>query len=271
MLKENHTRIFLRDDDVGALTPALTGFMDIFAQRNLPVSYQIIPAALTEDCAEHLKFRRERAAGLFEFCQHGLTHEMTVGGRRVFYEFGPERSYQEQLEIIQAGQAILRERLAAHFNSSIFTPPQHKYDYNTLVALKASGVRVLSASSYASRGHRIVYGVGGLLGRTRLGRSGISYHGRTRRDVGLAELSIAVPVDNGSVRMKTAGAVLAAIGLARRRMSVVGLMFHHNAYPEREDRLFLAELADGLGSLHDVSFHLLGDIAREHAPSGVSA
>src|SRR5690349_12908413 len=84
------TRIFVRDDDVGALNPQLAAFVDTFADRGLPVSYQIIPAQLTDDCSSFLATRRAGSARLFEYGQHGLTHEMMVRGKRVFYEFGPE-------------------------------------------------------------------------------------------------------------------------------------------------------------------------------------
>ena len=94
------TQFFIRDDDVGALTPELVAFMDLFARQRLPVSYQIIPDLLTKACAESLVERKRGAPGLFEFSQHGLTHQMIVGGESVNYEFGPERSYDEQLSLI---------------------------------------------------------------------------------------------------------------------------------------------------------------------------
>ena len=49
------TRIFLRDDDVGAWTPALALFVACFRDAGLPVSYQVIPAQLTDEAAEHLR------------------------------------------------------------------------------------------------------------------------------------------------------------------------------------------------------------------------
>lgn len=255
------TRFFLRDDDVGALTPELQGFMDVFATRGLPVSYQIIPAALTEDCAAYLRGRRTKAGNLFEFAQHGLTHEMTVGGRQVFYEFGPERTYSQQLDIILEGQAILDRSLGADFNRDVFTPPQHKYDRNTLLALKAAGVKVLSASKYDDPARRLTYGIGRALRLSSLGRHGISHHGRVRPDGGLLELSVTVTVDNAARRSDSVDEVLGAIRKAQRHTDVVGLMFHHNAYKSAADQAFLGELADRLLTLEAASFHLLGELA----------
>lgn len=268
MPRENHTRLFLRDDDVGELTPALTGFLDTFGVRGLPVSYQIIPVALTTNCARDIADRREADPDLFEFAQHGLTHGMTIRGREVNYEFGPERSYEEQLKVIQSGQALLRELMGRHFNQDVFTPPQHKYNRSTLLALKAAGVKVLSASNYAtSARHRIAYGIGRAAGMSSIGRNGISYHGRVRPDCQLLELSISVGVDDGSVHRSTVDEVMAAIEAARARTPLVGLMFHHQAYSGRADQQFLADLADSLKALPDVSFHLIGDLAREFMPA----
>lgn len=267
MHRDSQTRFFLRDDDVGALTPALQGFMTTFASRGLPVSYQIIPASLTPDCAQHLVDHHRQAPTLYEFAQHGLTHGMTVNGRHVNYEFGPERSYQQQLDIIQAGQTILRDMLGERFNARVFTPPQHKYDRNTLLALRDCGVTVLSASSYAgSLRHRVAYGVGRALGMSSIGRNGISYHGRVRPDSQLMELSISVPVDNGSVRMPAVAEVMAAVHAARERTPLVGLMFHHQAYAGDGDLAFLAELADQLKALPGASFDLLGGLSDELFP-----
>lgn len=252
------THIFLRDDDVGALDERLARFVDVFAARRLPVSYQVIPHALSGACADFLRQRRESAPDLIEFAQHGLTHEMMVGGKRVYYEFGPERTYQEQFDVIAAGQAMLADRLGEHFNPKVFTPPQHKYNRDTLRALSACGVEVLSASSYSKPAYRVAYGLGRALGLSSIGRAGISYHGRVRPDCGLFELSISVPVDDGSVHQSSAADVIRQIEQARRHSSSVGLMFHHNAYDPDVGARFLEELADRLLTVPDAEFHLLG-------------
>lgn len=264
------TRIFIRDDDVGKLSLELETFIDIFDRRKLPVSYQIIPAQLDAGCAAFLRARRASSPELFEYGQHGLTHEMIVRGKRVFYEFGPERSYGDQLAIIREGQRILRDQLGSDFNGRVFTPPQHKYDRNTLKALAASGVEVLSASNYPDPGHRAAYALGRRMGWSSIGKAGISYHGQTRADSGLTEISIAVPVDNGSRRMPHANNVLSAIAKARRHTDLVGLMFHHNAYATAADRAFLNEIADLLVQVPSASFHLLSDLSvtSPSAPGG---
>lgn len=260
--KRRPPRIFLRDDDVGALTPSLRRFAATFEERGLPVSYQIIPRLLTDECARFLRDAKRRAPKLLELSQHGLAHEMNVGGRKVYYEFGPERSYDEQLEDIRAGRGILEDKLADDFEGLVFTPPQHKYDRSTLRALENVGVRVLSASCYSGWAHRAIYRAGRTLGLSSIGRRGISYHGQVRPDADLLELSISVVVDDGSTHRERADQVLREIRKACAQSPVVGLMFHHEVYQCDGDAAFLTHLADGLAAMRGGEFSLLSDIYR---------
>ena len=261
------TRIFLRDDDVGALTPALTDFVERFASLGLPVSYQIIPARLTAEAAEFLLAKRAKAPALIEFGQHGLTHEMQVRGKTEYYEFGPERTYAQQLADIEAGKAILQERLGGRAPLRVFTPPRHRYDRNTLKAIRESGFSVLSASSYTSLPHRVAYAGGRLLGLSNLGRPGVPWHERTRPDSGLFELSVAIGVDDGASLAGSVDAVMAGIERARRHTSAVGLLFHHEVFGRPGAEGYLDHLTQRLQRLSDVSFHTLGDL-YERATQG---
>ena len=257
------TRIFLRDDDVGALTPALKDFVARFAERGVPVSYQIIPERFTPEAAAFMLAERAKAPDLIEFGQHGLRHEMQVRGKTEYYEFGPERSYAQQLADIEAGKAILRERLGAEGGLRVFTPPRHRYDRNTLKAIRASGFSVLSASSYTSMPHRLAYSAGRWLGLTNLGRPGVAWHQRHRPDCGLFELSIAIGVDNGTAVLGSVDGVAAAVGSARRHSTSVGLLFHHDVFGKPEGQVYLRELLERLMQLPDVSFHTIGALYDE--------
>jgi hypothetical protein len=254
------TRIFLRDDDVGAMTPALKDFVGRFAARGLPVSYQIIPEQFTPEAAAFMLAQRAKTPALVEFGQHGLRHEMQLRGKTEYYEFGPERSYAQQLADIEAGKALLCERLGADENLRIFTPPRHRYDRNTLKALRASGFSVLSASSYTTPKHRAAYAVGRALGLTNLGRPGVPWHERVRPDSGLFELSVAVGVDDGDYTVGTADEVMAGIDRARRHTSTVGVLFHHPVFAQPNGLAHLDAVLDGLQRLQDVTFHTLGDL-----------
>jgi hypothetical protein len=259
------TRIFLRDDDVGALTPALTGFVSQFAQRGLPVSYQIIPEQFSPEAADFMLAQRAKTPELIEFGQHGLRHEMQVRGKTEYYEFGPERSYSQQLADIEAGKALLHERLGAGESLRVFTPPRHRYDLNTLKAIRETGFSVLSASSYTSLPHRLAYAAGRLLGLTNLGRPGVPWHQRRRPDSGLFELSVAIGVDNGAAILGSVDNVVAAVGAARRHTSSVGLLFHHDVFGAPEGQAYLNDLAGRLAQIPGVRFHTIGALYDEMA------
>jgi hypothetical protein len=254
------TRIFLRDDDVGALTPALKDFVGRFAARGLPVSYQIIPDRFTPEAAEFMLAERAKAPALMDFGQHGLTHEMQVRGKTEYYEFGPERTYDQQLADIKAGKAILQQRLGADEPLRVFTPPRHRYDRNTLKAIHETGFSVLSASSYTSLTHRLAYACGRFLGLTNLGRPGVPWHERRRPDSGLFELSVAVGVDDGANLAGSVDSVMAGIEGARRHTSTVGLLFHHEVFGGPGAEGYLDALTERLRALPDVTFHTLGEL-----------
>jgi len=267
------TRVFIRDDDLGPLTPALTSFAATFASRRIPVSYQVIPEHFSAECAAFMLALQARDRGLVEFGQHGLRHGMLVGGKRVSYEFGPERSYADQFADIGAGQAMLRQLLPGQSQIEVFTPPRHRYDRNTLRAVRNAGFTVLSASCYQSLPHRTAYALGRTLKLTNLGRPGVSHHGRIRPDCGLFEISISVAVDSGSQIAAPVEAIVASVARARAHTSDVGLMFHHQVYRDADGEHFLTTLADRLVALPDVTFHPITELYRRHlreapAPGG---
>lgn len=259
------TRIFLRDDDVGAWTPALARFVACFREHDLPVSYQVIPAHLTDEAAEQLRAFHAERPDLCEFGQHGLAHEMTVGGKRLTWEFGRERDLATQQRVIAEGKAIMQAKLGQAFPAKLFTPPRHRFDGNTVRALHAEGFTILSAAAYVDPLRRFVYRLGHGLGMGTIGNRGIAYHPQLRPEAPLRELSIAVAVDDGAPVRREVSDVLARIERARQHTSAVGLMFHHQAWDSAEGTRFLEELALGLKSLPDCDFVLLSDLAQSAA------
>ncbi len=259
------TRIFLRDDDVGAWTPALARFVACFRAQGLPVSYQVIPAQLTDEAAEQLRAFHAARPDLCEFGQHGLAHEMTIGGKRMTWEFGRERDLATQQRVIAEGKAIMQAKLGQAFPAKLFTPPRHRFDGNTVRALHAEGFTILSAAAYTDPLRRMVYRLGRQLQLGSIGNRGITYHQDQRPEAPLHELSIAVAVDDGAPVRREVGAVLEQIERARKHTSAVGLMFHHQAWDRPEGARFLEKLALGLKSLPDCDFTLLGDLAQTAA------
>jgi predicted deacetylase len=255
------TTLFLRDDDIGAPTDALIAFHEAFAERHLPVSYQVIPAQLTDDCAAWLREVKATTPDLIEVGQHGHTHEMVVAGKTEYYEFGPERNLETQLSVIEAGRAVLEAKLGDVFNARLFTPPRHRFNRDTLTALGRAGFGILSSSSYPKPLHQLAYRAGRTLGLTNIGRGGVSWHGQMRPEAPLLEMSISVAVDDGSPRERQVDDVLAAIAAARKLTPWVGLMFHHQAWPPGAGGDFINRLGDALAALPNVQFATLGQIA----------
>ena len=256
------TQIFLRDDDVSVLSEAFISFFRRFADARLPVSYQVIPEPFSEECAAFLREESSRVG--FDLGQHGLRHQMMVNGRLEFYEFGPERTFDEQLHDIQTGKAILQRMLGPKFHFDVFTPPRHRYDRNTLLALKQSGFQLLSASSYVGLKYRLAYSGGRAFRLTNLGRSGVPHHGLIRPDSGLLEYSIAVSLDDGGKINTTVSEAMDRVAVARKFTRQVGLLFHHEAFGSAEGMAFLDDLIRRLKAMSGVSFHTLGDLLREN-------
>jgi hypothetical protein len=258
-LPDQPLRYFVRDDDIGELTPALKHFVATFVRLSIPVSYQIIPALLTEECATYLAGISRDYPDLIEFGQHGLRHRMNVRGKELKREFGPERSAAEQSSDIVEGLKMLHEKLRPDRPISLFTPPQHKFDRRTVQAIAAAGHTTFSAACYPTLHHRAAYTVGRSLGLSSLRHHGISYHGRRRPEANVRELSISIAVDNGRRITCPAEHLDAALKRAARHTDVVGLMFHHAVYSAAPSQL--EAIADRLAAHSADRFHLLGRLA----------
>jgi len=227
-------RYFIRNDDVGARTPALVRYVETFLRAELAVSYQVIPLRLTCECARWLSDLQSHHPDLIEFGQHGLKHEMNVRGKRVWREFGPERSAAEQLHAIRLGKDIIEDALGP---VTIFTPPQHKYDRNTLLAAHVVGHQILSAASYTHFAYRSAYALGCAANVSSLRHHGLSRHGRTRSDAPLLELSISIAIDNGGKVTTPPSQLAVRLAHATHIHRIVGVMTHHEVYAEQPELL----------------------------------
>ena len=250
-------KVFLRCDDVTELTPEFQTFFRLCWERELPVSYQIIPEPFTAACADHLMQHLTMDPTRLEVGQHGLRHHMFLGEKRVNFEFGPQRTYDQQVADIHEGRHILEQRFGSDLGLRVFTPPRHRYDRNTLRAIKANGFEVLSASSYTTLQHRIAYAGGRAFGLTNLGPPGVPHHGRVRPDCGLFELSVALGVDDGHVTLGDPATILARVQQAGRHTDTVGVLFHHEVFQGAEGERYLVELLDGLAKLGNVQFETI--------------
>src|SRR5215470_11786285 len=145
-------RIFFRDDDVDEDEATLRRLLRLFLERNTPINLGVIPGRLTAACAELLAESAGAAPATLELNQHGwlhLNHERE--GRKC--EFGPSRTYAEQLEDVAQG----RERMTEAFGPDwfpVFIPPWNRCTEDTYRALDHLGFRALSAK----RGGSVVTG-----------------------------------------------------------------------------------------------------------------
>src|SRR5215467_4137350 len=95
-------RLFFRNDDVDEDEAPLRRLLRLFMERNTPINLGVIPGRLTAACAELLAQSTGAAPALLELNQHGwlhLNHERE--GRKC--EFGPSRTYAEQLADVAQG------------------------------------------------------------------------------------------------------------------------------------------------------------------------
>lgn len=254
---------FVRDDDVGELTDELRAFVQVFLSRKIPVSYQIIPARFTEDCATFMRQAATAYPELIEFGQHGLHHAMSWRGKELKREFGPERSLIQQEDDIKAGLALLSARLGDEHNVTLFTPPQHKFDRNTVLAAANCGHSIFSAANYPTPHHQLAYAVGRWMRLSSVAHHGISYHAARRPEAELREISISIAVDNGRGITCDAAHLARAIRRAKAVSGAVGLMFHHAVYAGPSANESLIAIANTLEKLPRRAFRKIGDISTD--------
>ena len=111
----------------------------------MPISFGIIPAALTKNVGNFLNSVKRSHPELIELHQHGWAH-INHEGDRGEGEFGPARSYDQQREDLQRGRDTLEQSFGDGFFPA-FSPPWNVYSAGTIRALKELSFEVLSAGS----------------------------------------------------------------------------------------------------------------------------
>lgn len=134
-------RFFFRDDDAGWDDAALERLLDVFADHGLPVDVAAIPAAITARTVELLTVRATSRGDDVAVHQHGYAHvNHEAEGRKC--EFGVSRAPEQQGADLEAGRALLRERVGDV--PSLFTPPWNRCAPWTGRVLRDLGFEVLS-------------------------------------------------------------------------------------------------------------------------------
>ena len=260
--------VFVRVDDVTDLTPGLRAVVAMLLRAGIAANYAVIPKGLTESAADYMKELRHRHPGLIELNQHGFCHEQMIRGQRRWSEFAGRRPYADQVAVIAEGRRILIRMLKDDFGGSVFIPPSHKYDENTLAAVEACGFTVLSAACYSSPWARAYYALGAQLSAITLLRHRVSYHCRTIPYHHLLEVSVAVDVDmeqrwNGTYRIKTAPCLTDEFERSRGCRQVVGIMLHHEMYTDATKLRTLSTFLETLRRDPSIEFKTIEAISDE--------
>ncbi|MGH9935504.1 MAG: DUF2334 domain-containing protein, partial [Blastocatellia bacterium] len=140
-------RLFFRDDDVDEDEAALRRLLQLFLRRGAPINLGVIPGRLTAAGGELLAQSVRAAPALLELNQHGWRHINHESGRERGSrkcEFGPSRTYAEQLADIAQGQARMTEAFGPYW-FPVFIPPGNRCTEDTYRALDQLGFRALSA------------------------------------------------------------------------------------------------------------------------------
>lgn len=134
--------LFLRDDDVDEDEDSLKQLLDLALARGVPINLEIIPGRLTPAGTAVLKNTLRADHALLSLNQHGWMHSNhEPEGRKC--EFGPSRSFTQQLTDIAQGKAILESTFEELFYPA-FTPPWNRCTTDTYRALEELGFQVLS-------------------------------------------------------------------------------------------------------------------------------
>jgi hypothetical protein len=259
--------VFVRVDDVSDVTPGLRAVVATLLQMGIAANYAVIPKRLTEAAADYLRELRRRHPGLIELNQHGFCHEQVIRGQHHWSEFAGRRPYAEQAAAIAQGRSILIRMLQDDFGGSVFVPPSHKYDENTLDAIEACGFTILSAACYSTPWARLYYAHGNRLGAITLLRHRVSYHCRALPRHHLREVSVAIDVDmeqrwNGSYRTKTASRLTGEFERGRSCQPVVGIMLHHEMYTDAAKLRTLNTFLDDLQRDPSITFKTIEAIGE---------
>lgn len=139
---------FFRDDDAGWEDARLFELLELFAEHKVPIDLAAIPKALSRRTGTRLRKMVEADPARLSVHQHGYAHENHErDGRK--NEFGPSRSWREQLEDVQAGQSLLKDLLGS-ITDPIFTPPWNRCTEITAICLWEAGFKFVSRDRTAT-------------------------------------------------------------------------------------------------------------------------
>ena len=131
-------RLWLRDDDAVAPTPALTRLSALAGRHGASVLLAVIPMLAEPDLAPAL-----RAMPLLRPCQHGVWHHNHAPAASKKSEFGPERAAARVDSEIAQGRDRLSDLLGEAI-LPVFVPPWNRIDPGHAARLGGLGFAALS-------------------------------------------------------------------------------------------------------------------------------
>ncbi len=218
--------IFLRDDDIDEDEETLRHLLDITLSRHAPMNLQIIPEKLTSAGIRLLKDFNRVNPDLVSLNQHGYSHQNhEIEGRKC--EFGPDRNFQEQMEDISKGKAILEATFPMRFYP-VFTPPWNRCTSDTFKILDELGFHIFSKD---------------------LGKEPIT---------GYAFTEISTTLDlytwKGGARMKAPEDIVALLLHQMEELPLIGILLHHKVM-NAEAFSFFDQLLNELTRCPSIEFH----------------
>jgi len=131
--------VYFRIDDVFEYNERLKLLIDLFMKEKIPINLQIIPNKL--NCSKYINDIKDIYNKLITIGQHGFSH--IDYGDKYSYEFGLNRTYEQQYNDIYKGYNILNNEFKSNFYH-VFTPPYNSFDENTLIACDKLRFKVFS-------------------------------------------------------------------------------------------------------------------------------
>jgi hypothetical protein len=255
------TSVFFRVDDAFDTSADFLYLFNYFISKKLPVNFQVIPSWATDSFFKFINRFSKSDLAYTKFNQHGLEHEQIINGEHHWSEFGGKRTYQDQFDTIRTGKSILEDRLGTNFDATVFTPPQHKIDPNTIKTLHKLDFKIISLSNYCKILPQIIYKACRVFNISSIHNRAISYHEHYRPEAPLFELSASVIIDDGNQIILSPDQALAEFLRARRTHKTVGIMMHCKPFRHKSEK-FLDEFLSKLNNLPDIEFLSINDIAH---------
>lgn len=261
--------VFFRNDDVrGRLDDSLVYLTERMVSAGLPISHSVEPANVTLKVVNWLLEMQSAYPDYVEILQHGFEHRIkTKAPHRG--EFGGDRGYDEQLEEIRKGKALM-DNFFDDCWTKIFSFPYGTYNHDTLRALEVCGFKIISTGVRFTRKRRLLNSVGHLLRINRVLGYNIVYSNKKRPTYSLYEFPVVV----NSTKQQTGPDAGIQMSLDEIRnawkrvplsLKTRGILCHHRFCSKKDIDNFLAFLVglkgegvrfSSIGSLYEEMDHL---------------